>query len=836
MKRKIRTIAERVADQANTARNTAGNSTGTRGTAGYESNFDRKRRESLEGRGLSADKLDGDISGQDKLVKYQKAGLHPKSTDSGYTRPSSTAKSSNDPTAFNTSAPKRFDGEESLNYRNRYLTWERNEARDAFNKTVETTKGVRNYSDRNLDKDRTSSFEAKSANLSTKTAANPKYTKLSANEKQLNEQYFQKTGQYLVDPTVSSWSGRKAIDTRQMTRKQKESQQSFGRKLNQMQSSIERGEEIDQSQFTDDEMPFLDNYLEYEQQQGAMALQSGRDKEGTNQLGDSLRELELELGLTDGQELVFDEEGNPQIKEDGTLIDPKERAIDKLKTERDDDIFELKEGYDLERARIENANRINGKITTQGDRQLAKLEREYLKNLKKTEDSWKDNIEDAMLNEDKKQFNIEARIDQLTDPQNIIKEANQQNIMRQARGLLNAGAATNWTGAISLAKTMVDTDRKNPTKAENFAKIDKKVFVDGFDRSTAFDTASTVLGYDATTAKDYLKSRGFTDKDISAQMADYQKTVLGYTDEQIKAEKDDLQIQDIIGKSPEELGEEELDFLQEYEIDHPKKAERWKMKIMNPEMTDAEIWNAVEEEFGKDKEKTISGAKNDLFNTKYEENIEAGMSEEEALKKANRETSSTFSTATAKSKSGGGSKDKETELSDNDKMRDVYREYLDAGGDVSKESSMAFLEAEFPEITNKLRERTFGEFTRYNASTQEYDSTYSSNWKEEERILRSAESGAMKNMTVSERVEFKKEQKKFLKTGKFVDGVFEPNPSVKDKKGWYERLDEKIGGILPGGKKLFGGDDSSGKTIDDYTDAQLLNLSDEEFEKIISNS
>jgi len=675
---------------------------------------------------------------------------------------------------FTGNAPKMGINEDPTAYRMRYLTWERDEARNAFNQTVEITKGVRDASDKSKSDAFAIDQQNKGNQLSGKTTVNPAYTNLSKNEKVLNQQYFEKTGKYLVDPTISAESGRSPINTKQMTRAEKQAQASFNAKMSKIQDQVKRGEIVGPTadMFSAAEAPFLSDYLNYEQTQNAKVMQTGRDEKGVNILGDDLRKLELELGMTDGQELDFDADGTPYIKEDGTKVDPRARAEEKLKAERDDQIGKLTEGYELEKARIENAHRVNGSITLQGKRQLDKLEREYLKDLKKTEDNWDESIEDALLNEDKKQYNVDQKINEMMDPVNVMKVATQNAILREASGLMKSGATSNWTAAISQANSMMATDKKNPTQAEMFKKADAQIFTAGFDRGQAFTTAASVIGYDSKAVAEYMKSRGFTDTDVANQMAEYQKSVLGYTQEQVDAERDDFAISEIIGKPRETLSAEELDFLQQYEIDNPKKAERWKMKILFPEMTDAEIWQATEEKFEKEKPRTVANSKNELFDAKVEEYLAAGKSEQEAYRLANQDVSKTFSTAKGTSTGKDGKSDFG---SAENSLETALGKNL-----ITPRQAESYLRENFPDLKQSERDTIEKKFVRYNSSSQQYESMVSENFEMLQNLSKETNEEYQK-MTPVERTEFLKFNEDEASKGEFIDGVFMTFEEMKSR-------------------------------------------------------
>lgn len=625
---------------------------------------------------------------------------------------------------FTTSSPDKGENETPEQFKLRYTEWERDEARRAFNQTVNITKGTRNYAEADYQKGITAAFADKASQISRETRVNPLYSNLSANQKVLNQQYFEKTGKYLVNPEIDVSSGRAPMAKGYMTKDEKLAQASFNAKMAAFQA---KGKTPTQADFNPKEQVFFDAYSNYEQKGNAKKLQLDSDREGVGKLGDLLSDLKVQLGVTEGQELAFDSEGNPYIVADGTKYDPIARAKEKLETERQNFLSESKKNYDNARAAIEEQNTVNGELTIQGKRKLAELDRDYAKKLDEAEKTLEEKKDQTILNEQIEQKNIEKKVKEKLDPETLMKEQEQKEILKEAQSLITAGVVANYSSAIAQVKAMRKAEIKNPTEAETFKEIDKKIFVPGFERSRALDTAVSVLGYDAEKAKSYLKSRGFTDTDVAEQLAQYQTKVLGYTPEQIKKEKDDLKIQDVIQKPKEELTDDELDFLQEYQVEHPENAERWKMKLMFPDMSDADIYKAVKKKFEEPKKGRSTGGSSS--------NVSSGMYSEakKALEKALGE------------------------------------------GTISARNAKGFLRENYPKLKADDIDDISRDFVKYNSSTKDYDSLVSPYYEMKQNI---SDGESFQKMSPSEKANFLKYNEDTMKTGKFVDGVFIPNKEV----------------------------------------------------------
>lgn len=696
-------------------------------------------------------------------------------------------------TPFSSQRPSKGEDESSDAYRLRLLTWERDDARQAFQATVEATKGARGAAEAQgatLDE----LFQKEKAQrLRNRTKVNPEYTKLSAEEKKRNAQEFEKTGKYIVDPTISADTGRAPIRTTPLSESERRNQASFNQKIAEMDKAIAEGRTDDIPRFERDEMPFLEEYLDFQSFQANADQDALKREDAVNELGDSVKRLRLELGLTEDQELDFDENGDPVIREDGEIFDPVERAKKKAEDKKESDLAELKENNDLKIARIENANRVNGKVTEQGRRQVATETRKYLKDKAEIEEAHDENIENEIQREQKNQFNVEARVEALMSPENLAKEAKQRAIMADAKALFKTGAVSNWTAAIQLANSKRDQDAKEPTKAQQYKKVDDVIFQQGFDRSKAFDSAATVFGHDVAGIGSYLKSRGFTDKDIADQRKSYQKDVLGYTQEQIDADGAEMKVSDIYEKDPKDLSEAELDFLQEYEIENPKKAMRWKFKIQNPEMTDAEIWVKVEEAFKSPEKKkaaaaaktpTIASRKNKFFDTEYKKAIEEGKTEGEALRAAQNATDAAFSkesSATSKNKKGslaGGGEGDDVEVTDFDLAEDSLGRALEDKLIEATEID-SYLESNYPDLSEADKKALKKSFkVTYDPSSRTYSATVPENFSalqdiEADNMMIHADGTRIADLTPIEKIKFMKMQGELVKSGNF-----EPEMSI----------------------------------------------------------
>jgi len=122
-----------------------------------------------------------------------------------------------------------------------------------------------------------------------------------------------------------------------------------------------------------------------------------------------------------------------------------------------------------------------------------------------------------------------------------------------------------------------------------------------FDGTEVLQLAASKFDGNLSKGKTYMKSRGYLAGDIETQTEEYQRTVLGYTDDQVTQTKEYNTVSDIISRQA--LGEavslDELNYIADYETkdENARRAEQLRVRAENPdteEMSDAEVFAQAE--------------------------------------------------------------------------------------------------------------------------------------------------------------------------------------------------------------------------------------------------
>ena len=119
---------------------------------------------------------------------------------------------------------------------------------------------------------------------------------------------------------------------------------------------------------------------------------------------------------------------------------------------------------------------------------------------------------------------------------------------------------------------------------------------------------------------------GLTQKQFNDQLREYRKETFGLTDEELNTEEESTDVVDIMKRymNGENVSMSELDKVDKYESQNPIAAARLKMKILNPDMTDAQVYIAVKNEFNPPatKKTKSSGTKNAAETQYYQDLID----------------------------------------------------------------------------------------------------------------------------------------------------------------------------------------------------------------------
>lgn len=431
------------------------------------------------------------------------------------------------------------------------------------------------------------------------TTTNPEYAKMTENQKAINKQR-KESGQSFVPEKISASSGRSPIKDK-LSKGEKMSAQNLSQTVNAL-----GGDSFDVLAQNIDLMPksqqgAMREYLRTQAASRAEAQVQEISQNVTEGIRAEEKKIRAELNLTENEELTFDENGQP-------LINGKtesERATDRAKK----DVAEATEKYleaankdhDNEMARIRSMYTVDGVVTDKGLQKLADKERDFEEGRDEKLEEIDEKYDEFKAQQESRQADVDAKIAEEKSPEALARKEAAQEMADGAYKIqlemAARGVRMGFTTALATYKKRQKTDELTNKEVANL--LDEKILAPGFDRALALETAVEEFGDDISAATTWMNSRGFLKSEIKTQKEQYQKDVLGYTDEEIAEEKDDATIGDILRKSidGDELTAKDLEKLENFEAGSPQKAERWKMKILYPDLSEEEIYKTVQEKF-----------------------------------------------------------------------------------------------------------------------------------------------------------------------------------------------------------------------------------------------
>ena len=343
---------------------------------------------------------------------------------------------------------------------------------------------------RELEKD----IRDRSGKLKVTEQVNPEYTKLTAEQRLINQQRKER-GEDYVKEVVSVDTGLSVGG--KMTREQRQSAQDLTKAINMIEST--NANVRAQGQQMLDALPqgVRDNYTNWKAAQNRPT--------GTT-AGDISKEeasIRRSLNMSQDDELTFSEDGTPLINGKTESESALARAEKRSNINRNEDLRDLKQQYDLQSAATRSAYTVDGKLTKQGANQLAKEKREYNETVATTNRRYDENLEDYERQEKKRDEAVKARNKKVESPQaqnaRIIAQERAEGAVKlqqeyEAKGIQKsfAAAANEWD-ALQKYKTA-----KTLTKGERFAQqmddLDALVASPTFDENTLYEMGMSKFG------------------------------------------------------------------------------------------------------------------------------------------------------------------------------------------------------------------------------------------------------------------------------------------------------------------------------------------------------
>lgn len=580
--------------------------------------------------------------------------------------------------------------------------------------------------------------------------ANPDFVALSENQKILNR-LRKEAGESFVPETISGDSGRADIK-RQLTKQEKLAAQQLSQTVgklgdNSLEVMLENFDLLDGAQ-----KAAARDFIQTTQAARGLALAEEQSAEVRREIKAEERLIRAQLNMSPTDELTFDADGQPLINGKTEAEDAKDRAQKDVREAKEEWLEENNKAHEEELARIRSANTVNGNITNRGLQELADAERDYEKEKKKRFED----IDERLQEFESRQNARQARVDkQIAENDSVQSRLQRKLAQDKASGAWNIqmeqakiGNKIGFATAIKEYEKRQKVDNSKPKFAETAKALDGKIFTETFDRSTAFEVAAEEFGNNVSDAERYLKSRGFTERDVESQKMQYQQDVWGYTTEQLETKKKEKSLKQRMSLALRgELSEEDLDILETDLLTAPTKtAFQFRYAMQNPNSTPEEVEKAWRQK-----------------------------------------------TATRTSSGRGGAS-----------ISPVAQSVLDEFPDITAEEvrNNETVDGEGLGLTSKERNAIMPEVVRRNASKEV---------SEEDAEAINEVVDVAKNVS---------------------DDLAE-----EEKPSFWESITKRIGSFFSKKDDVrINGKRVTGKTVDDFTEEELENLSTEELEEIIKNS
>lgn len=321
----------------------------------------------------------------------------------------------------------------------------------------------------------------------------------------------------------------------------------------------------------------------------------------------------LAYGLDPGDTIDgYDSNGDPIVN--GMSLDEydMEKSRKRIEADRTDQLREANQAQSKREASIRSAYTVNGVLTQQGVEQLANSKRDFSEEMTTYNRHVDENIEDLTMQTYRKIKADQASKKSETTAQKSARikaeeaDIGAKSLMAEYAASGNAKSYTfcmdQWNKQNKFDDSVGDEYKTGVSSLDELAKGRE------FDPLTMFQNATTEFNGDASLAEKYMKSRGYLETDILAQKEAYQKEVMGYTDEQIKASKDTDRVEKLALRAlkGEELTASQFEDVWLYEMEHPEEARRMELMLLHGKegdntMSEAQIFLQAKADFTKPK-------------------------------------------------------------------------------------------------------------------------------------------------------------------------------------------------------------------------------------------
>jgi len=546
------------------------------------------------------------------------------STESVYNPAKSVQSSTVDLNFLNAETPKMGENEDPRDYQVRVANFNASQFKKSFEEQEKLTEGIQEQDEVETGQSIEDENQQRAGELKTKV--NPAFTALSETQKILNEQR-KAAGEDYVKETISDESGRAAINDN-MSREDKEMAANL----------VNRETKRAQKLAGDEPLPPLDptnvvvqNYNNYKRRQQEKASQVSGDTALGEDLAIEEKIIRDSLGMQEGDELTFREDGTPLVNGKTESENAKERARKKSEEARQKGLSKMNTRHGLSMGAMREAYTVNGVLSDQGARVLAEEQRAHDERIEDFETQVKDNLEDNIKAEQKRNASVMAKNRKTESVQAQTSRRKSQEAADGAVALQREYAAkgkdVSFTAALSewtaRQKYVADKPEKDPTQKELFAKkvseLDEAIKSPQHNRSDTYNLAVEMFDGDTGEAAKYMKSRAYRDEDIKAQKEQFQIDTLGYTEADLAEEEKSMAQSTrieraVTGKASQEEINSTLDLLS---VNNPELGFRLAAKIDDPTLQPEDIDMLADAQFRPKTAKSSTGSRSSSKKSNY---------------------------------------------------------------------------------------------------------------------------------------------------------------------------------------------------------------------------
>ena len=523
------------------------------------------------------DTLPGEVSGQDKLENYIEAGLHPgysgSSGYSGYSGSSGSSSASGGLPEYNPPSGKNVTPLDIANYNANYY-------KGAFSSSMQENEKMRTGA------------------LGQMETREGEYREQAAREQAGNlEQTAEET--YTKAPVSALMPGQ-GFQIDAMTKAEKTAASNLTKATGMMQSPDPIIQEQGRLLYASLPKGVQDNYTNWKSAQMANVPEPGTAWVMTN---DEEKVFRDEFGLTDSDVITFTKDGRAMINGKTETESNIERAEARNEADREDVLREKSQAHEIRMSAIRSAYTVDGQLTKQGARMLANTQRNYEEDVTTTNRHYNENLEDYIRSEKGREADVRMKNLAAETPQAKTARIKAQESLDGAYEIQKEYAAKGVTKSFWAAQSewvdRQDFNKSAPSYAEKATELDLEYASPQFEPTTMFETAMGKFGNNGSEVEKYMKSRQFLASDIQAQRENYQRNVMGYSEEQIRAGTQFAAVLGIVERQAagEEVSLSDLNYVKKYEENEQNalEVEQARVKLENKEMSPSEVFARAEE-------------------------------------------------------------------------------------------------------------------------------------------------------------------------------------------------------------------------------------------------